>query len=188
MLFDRIIKILKKDWNQLSPEEITLIRDKTPYLAEFENTITELERGLHSMDDPKRIAMQTLITACKFYESDWCGILLFDLDIGVWVPYWWYNVKEGEMADTGFYEFEFSDEFKRWVTALKAGDSIIIDDVESLRETSPEEYENYRRLKADAIIGIPFWKRPTGFLVVRNPKKYRFNSNMLRIMAYSRIS
>ncbi len=74
MLFDRIVKILKKDWNQLFPEEITLIRDETHYLAEFENTITELERGLHSMDDPKRIAMQTLITACQFYGSDWCGI------------------------------------------------------------------------------------------------------------------
>ena len=188
MLFNRITKILKKDWNQLSSEEITLIRDKTHYLAEFENTITELERGLHSMDDPKRIAMQTLITACQFYGSDWCGILLFDPDIGVWIPYWWYNVKEGEMADTGFYEYEFSDDFERWVAALKAGDSIIIDDVERLRETSPEEYENYRRLKADAIIGIPFWRRPTGFLVVRNPKKYRLNSNMLRIMAYVAVS
>ena len=35
MLFDRITKILKQDWNQLSPEEITLIRDKTHYLEEF---------------------------------------------------------------------------------------------------------------------------------------------------------
>ena len=56
MLLDLILQVLEKDWDQLSPEEITLIRDETHYLAEFENTITELERGLHSMDDPKRIA------------------------------------------------------------------------------------------------------------------------------------
>ena len=188
VLRERIWKILSKDWNQISLEEDTLIREQIHYSVEFESTLTDLERSLHSTDDPKLIAMQTMITACDFYEADWCGILLFDLDIGVWIPYWWYNVKEGEMADTGFYELEYSDEFERWVTALKAGDSIIIDDMERIRETSPEEYQNYRRLKAEAIIGIPFWKRPTGFLVVRNPKKYRLNSNMLRIMAYVAVS
>ena len=188
MLLDLILQIPERDWNQLSPEEITLVRDYIRYSAEFEKTITELERGLHSTDDPKRIAMQTLITACEFYDADWCGILLIDLDIGVWFPYWWYDTKYGEMADTVFQEFEFSEKFGRWVTALKAGDAIVIDDVETLRESSPEEYENYRRLEADAMIGIPFWKRPTGYLVVRNPKKNKRNSNMLRIMAYVAVS
>ncbi len=48
--------------------------------------------------------MKTLITACEFYEADWCGIILLDLDISVWRPYWWYDVKCGEMADTAFHE------------------------------------------------------------------------------------
>ena len=87
MLLDLILQVLEKDWDQLSTEEITLIKDYIRYSARFEKTITELERGLHSTDDPKKIAMQTLITACEFYEADWCGILLVDLDIGIWIPY-----------------------------------------------------------------------------------------------------
>ena len=132
--------------------------------------------------------MKTLITACEFYEADWCGILLLDLDIGVWRPYWWYDVKRGAMADTAFHEFEFSEEFGRWVTALKAGDPVIIEDVDALRETNPAEYRNYKRLEASSIIGVPFWKRPTGFIVIRNPKRNKVDPNMLRIMAYADIS
>lgn len=188
MLLDLILQVLEKDWNQLSPEEITLIKDYIRYSARFEKTITELERGLHSTDDPKRIAMQTLVTACEFYDADWCGILLVDLDIGVWIPYWWYDTKEGEMADTLFYDFEFSEEFERWVTALVAGDPVIIDNVENLKDSHPAEYENYTRLGAQAIIGVPFWKRPSGYIVVRNPKRNKMDSNMLRIMAYVAVS
>lgn len=188
MLLDLIFQVLKKDWDQLSPEEITLIKDYIRYSARFEKTITELERGLHSTDDPKRIAMQTLITACEFYEADWCGILLVDLDIGIWIPYWWYDVRQGEMADTLFYEFEYSEKFERWVTALKAGDPVIIDDVSALKDTHPDEYDNYTRLGAEAIIGVPFWKRPSGYIVVRNPKRNKLDSNMLRIMAYVAVS
>ena len=188
MLRERIWRILSKEWNQLSLEEVTLIREQIHYSFEFESTLTNLERSLHSTDDPKRIAMQTLITACDFYEADWCEILLIDLDVGVWFPYWWYDTKSGEMADTVFHEYEFSEEFGRWITALKVGDSIVVDNVEALRDSSPEEYENYRRLEADSLIGIPFWKRPTGFLVARNPKKYPLDSNMLRIMAYVAVS
>ena len=188
MLLDLILQVLEKDWDQLSPDEIALVKDYIRYSARFEKTITELERGLHSTDDPKKIAMQTLITACEFYDADWCGILLVDLDIGVWIPYWWYDTKEGEMADTLFYEFEFSEEFQRWVTALMAGDPVIIDDVESLKDSHPAEYENYTRLDARAIIGVPFWKRPSGYIVVRNPKRNKMDSNMLRIMAYVAVS
>ena len=135
MLLEFILRMLNKDWSHLTPNEIALLKDYIRYSASFEHTITELERGLHSTDDPKHIAMKTLITACEFYEADWCGIILLDLDIGVWRPYWWYDVKRGEMADTAFHEFEFSEEFGRWVTALKAGDPVIIEDVDALRET-----------------------------------------------------
>ena len=82
MLLEFILRMLNKDWSRLTPNEIALLKDYIRYSASFEHTITELERGLHSTDDPKHIAMKTLITACEFYEADWCGILLLDLDIG----------------------------------------------------------------------------------------------------------
>ena len=66
MLLEFILRMLNKDWSRLTPNEIALLKDYIRYSASFEHTITELERGLHSTDDPKHIAMKTLITACEF--------------------------------------------------------------------------------------------------------------------------
>ena len=34
-----------------------------------------------------------LQTACDFYGADWCGFLEVDLDLGLWTPYWWHNIR-----------------------------------------------------------------------------------------------
>ena len=34
---------------------------------------------------------------------------------------------------------------------------------------NPKEYEAYQRLKARAVIGVPFGQHPLGYMVVRNP-------------------
>ncbi len=56
MLLEFILRMLNKDWSRLTPNEIALLKDYIRYSASFEHTITELERGLHSTDDPKHIA------------------------------------------------------------------------------------------------------------------------------------
>ena len=37
---------------------------------------------------------------------------------------------------------------------------------------------------AYSMIAVPFWKCPTGFLVVRNPKRYLSHSSILKMMAF----
>ena len=46
---------------------------------------------------------------------------------------------------------------------------MIIPDTEAIRESNPKEYEAYQRLKARAVIGVPFGQHPLGYMVVRNP-------------------
>lgn len=38
------------------------------------------------------------------------------------------------------------------------------------------------------MIAVPFWKRPTGFLIVRNPKRYITRSSLLQMMAFVAVS
>ena len=39
-----------------------------------------------------------------------------------------------------------------------------------------------------SMIAVPFWKRPTGFLVVRNPKRYINRTSLLKMMAFVAVS
>ena len=62
------------------------------YCIEHEQTICALESGFRTNEDPKDIAMQTLRTVCDFYGGDWAGVVELDMELGVWIPGWWYNI------------------------------------------------------------------------------------------------
>ena len=61
---------------------------------------------------------------------------------------------------------------------------VIVEDIELLKEKSPEEYALYQRVKAHSILAVPFKPRPRGFLVIRNPSRYINRSSMLQVLAY----
>lgn len=46
----------------------------------------------------------------------------------------------------------------------------------------------YRRLDANAVMAVPFWKGPTGFLTLRNAKRYKNQTGFLRMLNYAVIS
>ena len=46
----------------------------------------------------------------------------------------------------------------------------------------------YHRLDANAVMAVPFWKGPTGFLTLRNAKKYKNQTGFLRMLNYAVIS
>ena len=154
------------------------------YAIDVEKTLRYLEANLHNTDDPEEIAMGALKAACEFYDADWCGVLDVDLDIGVWSPMWWYNVRGTDRTKQLFEECETADYLSRWIYAMKKGKTMYIYDVEKIKDDYLEEYELYKRLGVQSAIGVPFWKRPTGYLVVRNPKRYTNRSSLLKMLAY----
>ena len=110
------------------------------------------------------------------------------MEIGVWTPIWWYDTEFGEMAQTKFEEFELSEKYGRWIQCLRDHEPIIVPDVEAIKEEMPDEYMLYRRLDANAVMAVPFWKGPTGFLTLRNAKKYKNQTGFLRMLNYAVIS
>lgn len=154
------------------------------YCIEQEQTVSALEAYLHTCDDPKEIAMQTLKTACNFYGGNWAGILEVDLEMDVWTPVWWHNPNPGDRTLQLIHEFEAAQFMPSWIQAMSHNEPIILPDVSVVKKTLPKEYEVYQRLQVDSIIATPFAPNPVGFLAIRNPKRYINRPSMMNILAY----
>lgn len=61
------------------------------YCIEQDQTLSNLESEIKSCDDPHETVMQTLRTACAFYDADWTGIIEVDMELGVTNTGWWHN-------------------------------------------------------------------------------------------------
>lgn len=154
------------------------------YAKRFEGTLRDLEAHLHETDDPEEIITRTLSTACEFYQGDWCGFIEADLDLNLWTPTAWYNMYDEDKTTQLLQELESSDFLYRWVAAVKENRAIMVPNAEEIMDSYPDEYAMYQRLGIQSVIAVPFRPRPTGFLVVRNPKQYIDRSSMLQMLAF----
>lgn len=155
------------------------------FALEFERCIIDLADEVYGLSKPKEIAQKVLRKACEFYDADWCGIFDADMMLKLWMPFWWYNRVTGGMTKTrtDMDQYGISGELPRWRNAIEQNTPIIIENVDMLRETLPEEYEIYIRQEVKSILAVPFNKREKGVLLLRNPKRYSSNPNLLRVMA-----
>jgi len=154
------------------------------YCIAQEQSVSNLETGLHTTDDPKEIAMQTLRTACDFYAADWAGIVELDLELGVASPGWWYNPDPKVTSIQKMYEQEDFFSMKTWISSFKHGNPIVISDISEIIKRSPQEYQVYKRLNVRSIMAVPFSSTPNGFLVIRNPSRYNNRTSTLIALAY----
>ena len=162
----------------------TVNSEKIEFAMRFLDTLSELDSHLHASDNPKDIAHWAMKLACEYYQADWCGYLSIDLDLGLWTPYWWYNVnlKDRTMKLTGGYEW--SAYTPRWKRAMKMNCKLAISDTAAIKDEDPEEYQIYECLNIRSLLAVPVKPRPIGFFVVRNPQRYGDDEKMLRMLAY----
>lgn len=162
--------------------------DYIAYAQDVERIITQMDASLYGSKDPEMQIMDLLKMAAVFYDGDWVGILDADLTMKLWSASWWYNRRTDGMTPNGFGELEEGDYLNTWINALKSGNKIVINDIEEWEEKSPVEYLFLKQNHVHSLLAIPFWKRPTGFLIVRNPKRYISNSGILRMIAFAAIT
>lgn len=163
-------------------------REYIQYAQDVEQALSSLESHLHNTDDPEEVIMNMLSAATEFYNGDWAGIMEADLTMKIWSPLWWYNRNTDGMTPNRFQDIEDGEHLWRWIDALTHGKPIIISDIEEIRKSSPIEYSFLRHNGVRTMIAVPFWKRPTGFLIVRNPKRYITRSSLLQMMAFVAVS
>ena len=162
--------------------------DNIQYALQFEQTLQNLETALHNSDDPEEIITKMLVAAVTFYDGDWAGIMEADLTMKVWSTLWWYNRKTDGMTPNNFGDLQEGEYLVRWIDALMHSTPMVIHNIEDISESSPLEYAFMKQNSVQSIIAVPFWKRPTGFLIVRNPKRYLNRSSLLQMMAFVAVS
>lgn len=64
---------------------------------DFRLTLTGLEARLHTSESNEEIIMEAIKTACNFYEAEWAGILIADVETEAWAPMTCYNRLTGRM-------------------------------------------------------------------------------------------
>lgn len=154
------------------------------FCIEQDQAISTLEEYLHTSDDPREIANQTLQTACTFYGGDWAGLFEVDMDLSIWTPIWWYKPDGNDRTMKLIREFENLDVMPTWIKAMKDGQCVIIPDAADIHATQLQERTVYQRFNISSIIAVPFMPNPTGFLVIRNPSRYLSYTTMLTVSAY----
>lgn len=158
------------------------------YTVGMDQTITQLVNGLHNSDDPEEIIQEMLVAVTEFYDGDWAGIMEADLTMKIWSTYWWYNRRTGGMTPNRFGDLEDGEYLWRWIEAMTQGTPMIIEDVEAIKDISPIEYSFLKENGVKSMIAVPFWKRPTGFLIVRNPQRYVNRISVLKALAFVAVS
>lgn len=158
--------------------------EKVEFALEFVDMLAMLETNLHASDDPEEISHGAMKMACGFYQADWCGFLMVDLDLGLWTPYWWYNTNSQDKTEILTGEYESATKLPRWIAAMQDNTKVMIRDANAIKNEAPEEYEVYDRLKIQSMLAVPVKPRPVGFLAVRNPKRFGDDERMLRMLAY----
>jgi len=120
----------------------------------------------------------------EFYDADWIGLIDFDLEVGAWSTRCFYNKRTGSSTETLIEDAESAAQAKRWVEAIRGGRPIIIEDIEMIKDSAPEEYEMYKRLHVQSVLGVPYRNCGSGLMVVRNPKRFKDCHEALNVIAY----
>lgn len=148
------------------------------YYRGLVSTVLSLLAKFRSGPDMGEFLEVVMKSCCDFYYVDWAGILIADSTSEMWTVDSRYDVKNGPMAKTHITKDEFFEDFPIWTNALSNGKAIFINNI----NLNLSENERYRRFQANDLIGFPFLFRPTGFIMIRNPQRYKDKTDLLYII------
>lgn len=165
-----------------------VISDEQKHDHDFRLTLTGLEQRLHTSESTEEIIMEAIKTACDFYEAEWAGILIADVETEAWAPMTCYNRLTGRMESRYTKEIEAFEGFGRWIKAFYDGKPLVVPDASVIKKMFPDEFQHYQRLDVQSLIGTPFGEKPTGFFVVKNPTRYKTYPDMAQMLAFVSMS
>lgn len=155
----------------LTEKEITSQRLQEQ--LEFKQNIEDCTKMLLEETDLQKAISGLLRTIGEFYDAD--RAYLFELQDN---RQFWDNTYEwcasGVKPEIDFLQDVPISTTKRWMELFRMGESIIIDDIEDIKEASPEEYETLAVQNITHLIVSPIWhdQRVISFIGVDNPRKH----------------
>ena len=174
---------LLKSWGK-SWSEKSLSADTVKCALDVVQSLINMEHGLHGLTDSREIAQNIMKEICNFYQAAFVGMLDVDIEINCWSPKWWYASDGRDSTFTRIKELENTKYAPTWRRAFHNNVPVIITDIRTVEKIYPEEYEMYRRLQVENVIGVPYYKYSKGFVVVKNPKRYKNQTVLLYFLTY----
>lgn len=153
------------------------------YIAEFEEIITSREDSLRGNGDPASVVEHCLDAALSFYDADSAALVETDLELG-------YGVCVSDHSIEGVPNFEgrvinvTKEDTPYLYERVMNTEVFDITDAEDLKELSPKEYALLKRMDTQSLIVAPYYKRTSGYLYIRNPKRFIGLYGMLQALSY----
>ncbi len=170
--------------NLCSTELAEMIEDEDTLFAKaFEQCLTDLASEVYGIHDPYDISQRVLRTACEFYDADWCGMFDADMMLDLWMPFWWFNRNTGGMTTTQLEEGRVMGSFEMFRKMILSNVACYLPEIESIRFTKPEEYALFKKQDVKSFLAVPYSRRESGIIFLRNPKRFANRPNMLRIIS-----
>lgn len=171
-------------WKQVSCSGEKVDLETIQCALDMVRLLTETEQELHGMTEPEETAQQVMKRICSFYQAEFVGMLDVDVEMNSWSPKWWYADDDRDPALAWIKDMETGDYAASWKAAFRDNRPVIITDIRSVEKSHPEEYEMYRRLRVENVIGVPYYKYSKGFVVVKNPGCYKNQTALLYFLTY----
>ncbi len=170
--------------NSNAPELMEAMEDEdTLFSKAFEQCLTDLAGEVYGIHDPYDISQRVLRTACEFYDADWCGMFDADMMLDLWMPFWWFNRQTGGMTQTQLEEGRVIGSFEMFRKMILGNAACYLPEIESIRFTQPEEYALFKKQDVRSFLAVPYSRRESGIIFLRNPKRFANRPNMLRIIS-----
>ena len=154
----------------------------------MEHAICRMQEIQSRMLEPEKMGLMILQAAVEFYDADWCEIVDIDMDMKAWKPFWRYRSGVGPVAIPEYtvgIHFECLDS---WIEAIRTHKILDLPEIETIRETNPEEYEVYRKYGIHSLLVQPYWMKGTGAVVIANPKRFKRHLGMLHLVSHTAVA
>lgn len=166
----------------VTEKEIT--SQKIQEKLDFERNIIACTRMLLDEQDQQKAIEGVLHFIGEFYQAE--RAYLFELQDN---KLFWNNTYE--WCDEGVVPQKDNMQdvpiavTRRWLTMFRRGESIVIDDVDTIKDICYDEWETLSMQDIHHLIVSPVWKNQTviGFIGVDNPQKYRNECSQVQTMA-----
>lgn len=104
-----------------------------------------MEAHFRNSMDYRGVGINALKMVCEFYNGDWAGVILAELDLSIWRPHWWYKPEDIDRTDELVHEFESCEGLERWIQCIRDNEPLVVSDIEAIKDSYANQCK-YRKI------------------------------------------
>lgn len=152
---------------------------------DFEQNIVSCTKMLAEESDMNRAISRVLESIGEFYKADRTYIFEPSEDAAFWSNSFEWCRHDVRPVQDDLQQLPIAL-LQRWIDTFHGGGSVIITDVDSLKETDPDEWEVLSQQGIHHLLAAPIWRNQKiiGFIGVDNPSCRQTDDSQLHTMSF----